>query len=108
MRSLETKKVNMLGGLIILSVILTALLLIFWRADYERKAVPEAMSVIEYGGCEYVVVVRPGLYGNAVGLAHKGNCKYCTKKQAEFAAVVALTIMRGDAHNATPSAELND
>jgi hypothetical protein len=51
-------------------------------SDQHRHSVqPEDMSVIEYDGCEYISVTRPSYYGVSVGLAHKGNCKYCTARR---------------------------
>jgi len=80
--SSETKVV-FLGGLIILSVILFVVSLVFLKEDYERKAIPDSISVIEYDGCEYLVTVRSSAYGSTVGLAHKGNCKYCAGRLIE-------------------------
>lgn len=37
------------------------------------------LHVYEFDSCEYVAIE----VGHGVGLAHKGNCKYCEQKRKE-------------------------
>ena len=64
---------------LLVSIVLTGFL--YAKLDYDSNIKSDSLSVIEYDGCEYVIVTRPGVYGSAIGLAHKGNCKYCAQRQ---------------------------
>lgn len=66
---------------LVVAMVFTVLLWV-WTAkiDHDGNITGKSLSVIEYDGCEYVIVTRPGMYGSAIGLAHKGNCKYCAQR----------------------------
>lgn len=62
-----------------ISIIVTAALVVAMTSLHSAVKTEE-ITVIEYDGCEYISTVKPGLYGSSVGLAHKGNCKYCAQR----------------------------
>ena len=44
------------------------------------KSYNQVFSVIEIDSCEYIV----GVYDRSRFLSHKGNCKFCLKRQNKF------------------------
>ena len=66
---------------ILLSMALFFSAMLYLKIDHDGNITGESMSVVTYDECEYVIVTRPGVYGSAIGLAHKGNCKFCAQRK---------------------------
>ena len=59
----------------IILLVIAAIMLISCSTNYQ-KITNERIVTIEHDSCEYVIFE----YDRGIGLAHKGNCKFCLER----------------------------